>query len=114
MRRPTPTGKRWQNDALRRRLSLAAGEAQSHRADAAVQRVLALLSDENLASEAAHAPSPEGFELECGVLEQVWEDPRVYNRRGQLERQGVTVEQVEVETTVAGKTFRRTRLRVGF
>lgn len=114
MRRPKPLYRRQVNDALRRRLSMLAGEAQSQRANAAVQRVLSLLSDDALAAEAQKALNAGEFELECGVLDQVWEDPRVFNRRNQLQRQGITVERVPVETYVAGKTFRRTRLRVEF
>jgi len=93
---------------------MVAGEAQSQRVDAAVQRVLMLLSDDALAAESAKAVTAGEFELECGVLDQVWEDPRVFNRRNQLERQGIKVERVPVETEVAGRTFQRTRLRVQF
>lgn len=114
MRRTNPLTRRLANDALRRRLSYLSGEGQSRRADAAVQRVLNLLSDDNLATEAGKAPAGNCFELECGVLDQVWEDPRIFNRRAQLERQGVVVERVPVETTIAGRTFRRTRLKVQF
>ncbi len=112
--RSSDPNKRQAADVLRRRLSLLAGEGQSHRADAAVQRVLSLLADDNLATEAAKMHSANGIELECGVLDQVWEDPRVFNRRNQLQRQGIIVERVPVETTIAGRTFRRTRLRVRF
>jgi len=114
MRRPNPFNRRQVNDALRRRLSLLAGEGEHRRSNAAVQRVLALLSDDHLAAEAAKALHTNTFELECGVLDQVWEDPRVANRRVQLERQGVTAERVPVETTIAGKTYCRTRLRISF
>lgn len=113
MRSNSPN-KRQVTDVLRRRLSLLAGEGQSRRADAAVQRVLSLLSDDNLATEAAKAHSADSFELECGVLDQVWEDPRIFNRRNQLQRQGIIVERTPVETIIAGRIFRRTRLRVRF
>ena len=114
MMRPRSPDKSTANDALRRRLTQMAVEGQARRADAAVQRVLTMLSDEQLATEAGKAQSADSFELECGVLDQVWDDPRVFNRRGQLERQGIVVERVPIETQVAGRTFRRTRLRVQF
>lgn len=116
----TPTGRqrrgyqRRGDGALQRRLALLAGERQSKRADAAVQRVLALLSDENLALEAARSADPRVVRMECGVLAQVWEDPRVYNRRYQLTRQGVSVERETVTTEIAGRTFVRERLCVHF
>lgn len=114
MRRPDTTFRRQPSDVLRRRLNRLAVEAQSHRADAAVERVLMLLSDDNLAEEAAKAQKSGELVLECGVLDRVWDDPRVFNRRNQLQRQGITVELVPVETTVADRTFHRTRLKVTF
>ena len=101
-------------ELLRRRLSMISGERQTVRADAAVNRVLELLSEENFATEAGKTGMSGVIELECGVLEQVWEDPRVFNRRNQLERQGVTIECVPVESSVAGRDFHRCRLRVTF
>ncbi len=101
-------------ELLRRRLSTLATDRRTRRADAAVHRVLDMLSDANLAIEAAKGQSSDGLELECGVLDQVWDDIRVVNRRNHLERQGIEVERVSVETTVAGQTFSRSRLRVRF
>ncbi|HKK31740.1 MAG TPA: hypothetical protein VKA18_15255 [Alphaproteobacteria bacterium] len=99
---------------LQARLRFLAGEHQTRRADAAVKRVLDLLSDENLALEASKAKTASHLVFDCGILEQVWEDPRIFNRRNQLAKQGVVVEREIVVTTYAGCEFSREQLVVKF
>ena len=76
--------------------------------------MLALLSDENLALEATRTKETGVVRMECGVLAQVWEDPRIFNRRHQLTRQGVEVEREPVTLEIPGRTFTRERLCVRF
>lgn len=114
MRRTRKTQPGGSNEVLRRRLNQISGEQQSRRADAAVQRVLALLTDENLAAEVTRSGQAGRIELECGILDQIWEDPRLFNRRNQLQRQGVTLERIYVESTVSGRTFQRSKLVITF
>lgn len=99
---------------LRRRLGLLALENVSKRNNAAVRRVLELLSEESLTTAAAKASGIDQFVLECGVLENAWEDSRVVNRVNQLERQNIKVERQTVVTRYGESEFTRERLIITF
>lgn len=100
---------------LRRQLTQAARERQRRIQDFRVERVLNLLKDENLATQAAlDLKSKEGILFECNFLDAVWSDPRVAARIRQLEQRGVVVEPVIHEFAVAGRSFARCQIRVRF
>lgn len=100
--------------ALQRRMGVLAMENASHRGNAAVRRVLELLSEEHLTEAAAKAPGTDSITMECGVLEKVWNDPRISNRINQLSRQGVSVEREVIQTRYGETGMVRDRLVVKF
>lgn len=115
MRRETRNSAgREDRSVLRRRLGLLALENVSKRNNAAVRRVLELLSEDNLTTAAAKASGVDQFVLECGVLENAWEDSRVMNRVNQLARQNIKVERQTVITRYGESEFARERLVITF
>jgi hypothetical protein len=99
---------------LRRRMALAAGENVTRRGNAAVDRVLNLLADENLLALAAQATSINRITVECGVIGQVWGHPRIFNRRNQLSRQGIDIERETIVSYHGGREFSREVLVISF
>lgn len=99
---------------LQRRLSLLAMENVSTRNNAAVRRVLELLSNDNLTDVAARSPGADKITLECGVIGKAWEDTRVVNRINQLSRQGVSVDRETITTHFGDAELVRERLVVKF
>jgi hypothetical protein len=83
---------------------------------ARVERVLGLLNSDSLISQAASGLADEdnSLLLECNIAPLVWDDPRVAYRLRQLEGSGITVELVDHESEIAGKIFKRTKIRVSF
>lgn len=81
-----------------------------------VERVLRMLNSDNLISQAGSGLVNEGnfLVLECNVAAQVWDDPRIAYRLRQLESSGIVVELVDHESTIAGKTYKRNKIRVSF
>jgi hypothetical protein len=115
MVRPSRRMVRTERTYLQRRLGLAAAENVSRREGAAVRRVLELLSDESLAAAAAAAArSTSRVTVECGVLDQVWDDPRIAARINQLTRQGIEVARERVMTRYGEAELTRERLVVTF
>jgi hypothetical protein len=92
---------------LRRQLHQASRERQRRILDFRVERVLALLKDDALATRAA-------LDLNSNFVNDVWDDPRVAARIRQLHERGVTVEPITYEFEVAGKPFSRSQIRVRF
>jgi hypothetical protein len=92
---------------LRRQLHQASRERQRRILDFRVERVLALLKDDALATRAA-------LDLNSNFVNDVWDDPRVAARIHQLHERGVTVEPITYEFEVAGKPFSRSQIRVRF
>ena len=79
---------------LRRQLHEASRSARRI-LDFGVERVLALLKDDNLATRAALGlDAKDGILLECNFVSEVWADPRVAARIRQLGERGVTIEPV--------------------
>jgi hypothetical protein len=100
---------------LRRQLNQASRERQRKIVDFRVERVLNLLKDENLATQAAlDLTSKDGILFECNFIDAVWGDPRVAARIRQLDQRGVMVEPVTHEFEVAGRSFSRSQIRVRF
>lgn len=108
-----PAG-RDERNMLRRRLGLLAMENVSKRNNAAVRRVIDLLSEENLTDVAAKSRGAEKLVLECGVLDKAWDDTRVANRINQLARLRIKVERELVVTRYGEREFVRERLVITF
>ena len=80
-----------------------------------VERVLHILDTDNLIAKAASLPrTEEGLLFECNFAPEVWDDPRITFRIKQLDNHKVTAELTERESTIAGKTFKRSQIRVTF
>lgn len=100
---------------LRRQLNQASRERQRQIYDFRVERVLAILRDESLATKAAlDLNSKDGLLFECSFAAEVWSDPRIAARVRQLKEKGVTAEPVSHEFEVAGQRFTRGQIRVAF
>ncbi|MGI9509662.1 MAG: hypothetical protein ACR2QJ_09990 [Geminicoccaceae bacterium] len=101
--------------AINRQMERVANDRERHLRLAWVDRVLDILDDDNLITQAgAVLVNENNLVFECNVAPLIWDDPRVVYRRQQLERDHITTELVEHEHTVAGKTFKRTRIKVTF
>jgi hypothetical protein len=101
--------------SLRRQLNQASEERHRRIHEFRVERILDLLKDERLATEAAlKLDSREGILLECSFAPDVWSDPRIAARVRQLRDRGVVVEPVEHEFEVAGHRFSRSQIRVRY
>ncbi|MDH3660235.1 MAG: hypothetical protein OEU92_09425 [Alphaproteobacteria bacterium] len=101
--------------AINRQMQRVANEHDRHLRRAWVERVLEILNGDNLIAQAASGQASDGGLLfECNVAPLVWDDPRIAYRRQQLERSDVTAELAEHEHTIAGKSFKRTRIKVAF
>jgi hypothetical protein len=83
---------------------------------AQVQRVLGMLDSDRLINQAASGLTDEdqSLLLECNIAPLVWDDPRIAYRLRQLEASGVGIDLVDHESNIAGKTFKRTKIRVSF
>lgn len=81
-----------------------------------VERVLQMLNSDHLISQAGSGlvNKEKCLILECNVAPQVWDDPRITYRLRQLEGSGIVVELIDHESTIAGKTFKRNKIRVSF
>lgn len=101
--------------AINRQMQRVANEHERHLREVWVERVLSILDGDNLVAQAAAGQANEGGMLfDCNVAAQVWDDPRIAYRRQQLESSDVAVELDEHRHNIAGKTFKRTRIRVCF
>ncbi len=99
---------------LQRRLGMLAMERMSNVSNASVRRVLDVLSEESLTGLAAGVSAGDRITIECGVIDQVWDDPRISNRINQLARQGVEVERETIQTRYGETGLVRDRLVVKF
>lgn len=100
---------------IKRQMQRVADDHDHDVRKARVERVLAVLNSDHLISQAASGlAAEEGLLFECNVAPLVWDDPRVGYRLHQLEGSGVGVELVEHEHEVAGKIFKRAKIRVSF
>ena len=101
--------------AINRQMQRVAKEHDRHLHRAWADRVLQILDGDNLIAQAAAGQASDDVLLfECNVAPLVWDDPRIVYRRQQLERSDITVELADHEHSVAGKTFKRTRIKVVF
>ncbi|MEM7045427.1 MAG: hypothetical protein AAF543_21675 [Pseudomonadota bacterium] len=101
--------------AIKRQLQRGMSEHERHLRQAWVERVLTLLDSDNLIAQATSGQmTEEGLLFECNVAPLVWDDPRVTYRRQQLEGSDMTVELLDHEVEIAGKTFKRAKIKVGF
>ena len=101
--------------AIKHQLQRGMNEHERHLRQTWVERVLELLDGDNLITQAASGQTIEGALIfECNVAPLVWDDPRIAYRRQQLEGGNVAVELIDHEFEVAGKTFKRARIKVAF
>ncbi len=101
-------------NGIDRQMRRVASEHQRDLRQAWVDRVLDILDSDNLIAQAALADKDNALLFECNVAPMVWEDPRITYRLQQLAGDQVTVELVDHEHTIAGKTFQRAQIRVVF
>ncbi|MEM8952156.1 MAG: hypothetical protein AAGA21_19825 [Pseudomonadota bacterium] len=100
---------------IKRQMQRGTNDHERHLRQAWVDRVLNILDSDNLITQAASGMADaDGLLFDCNVAPLVWDDPRVAYRRQQLEGSDVTVELVDHELNVAGKTFKRTKVKVAF
>ncbi|MGI9499717.1 MAG: hypothetical protein ACR2P3_06745 [Geminicoccaceae bacterium] len=101
--------------AINRQMQRVANDYERHIHQSWVDRVLDILDSHNLIAKAASGLAAEdGLWFECNVAPHVWDDPRIVYRCQQLQRSDVAVELIDHQHTVAGKTFKRTQIRVAF
>lgn len=94
--------------SLRDQLSTAVARAQTVIDDTRVNRVLNLLTEQNLATVAAEQCGSSGLvTIESADLPHVWENERILARVAELEQHGISVESKQIEKDVAGMTFKR-------
>lgn len=107
--------RRYHYGAIKRQMERVASDHERHLRQVWVDRVLAILDNDNLIGQAASGQASErGLLFECNVAPKVWDDPRILFRRQQLEGNDVAVELVDHECDIAGKTFKRAQIRVAF
>jgi len=99
---------------LRRQLDQAFALRQRKILDFRVQRVLAMLKDDNLAKRAALSDGEDALLFECNFINEVWSDPRIANRVKQLGDRGLVVQPTTREHEIAGRRFSRAQIRVEF
>ncbi len=101
--------------AIKHQMQRVAGDHERHLRQAWVDRMLELLDGDNLIAQAAAGLATDGhLLLDCNIAPLVWDDPRIVYRRKQLENGNVSLELVDHESTIAGKTFKRTQIKVTF
>ena len=101
--------------ATKQQIRRAAGDHERQVRQAWVDRVLDILDSENLIDRAAAGQAADDSLLfDCNVAPLVWDDPRIAHRIRQLEASQMTVEVVDYEATIAGKTFKRAQIKVVF
>ena len=101
--------------AIKRQMQRGANDHERHLRQAWIDRVLNILDGDNLVTQAASGLANEdGLLFECNVAPLVWDDPRIVYRRQQLQGNDVSVELVDHEYSVAGKTFKRAQIKVAF
>lgn len=106
---------RYQYGTVRRRMERVSKDRDFHLRRSRIDRVLELLDGDNLVALAATKPkSDEGMIFECSFASEIWDDPSIERRVQQLASNDITVELVDYEHTVAGKTFQRTQISVKF
>jgi alpha-D-ribose 1-methylphosphonate 5-triphosphate synthase subunit PhnI len=92
-----------------------ANDRERRRRKAWVERVLDLLDSDNLIAEAAALhDSDQDLLFDCNFAPEVWDDPRITFRLRQLANNDVTVELVDHESIIAGRTFKRAQIRVKY
>lgn len=101
--------------SVRRQMERVSNDQERRLRQRWIERVLDLLDEDNLIAKAAAPPkSDEGLLLDCNFAPMVWDDPRIVFRLKQLATNDVTVELLDHEHTVAGKTFKRVQIHVVF
>lgn len=106
---------RYQYGTVRRRMERVSKDRDYHLRRSRIDRVLELLDGDNLVALAATKPNAdEGMIFECSFASEIWDDPLIERKVQQLASNDITVELIDHEHTIAGKTFKRTQLRVNF
>lgn len=100
-------------DSVRRQIERVAGDHERRLRQSRVERILAILDNDNLISRAATDLKHDNCMIfECNFANQVWDDPRIAFRVKQLAANDVKVDVIENTFAIAGKTFMRTQIRV--
>ena len=101
--------------SINRQMHRMANEHKRHLRQAWVERVLDILDSDNLIGTAAgQGDADDEILFECNIAPAVWDDPRIAYRLQQLEANNVKVELVDHVHTIAGKTYKRARIKVVF
>lgn len=99
--------------STRRQMERVSNDHERRLRQAWIERILDLLDNDNLITQAATLPKTEdGLLFDCNFAPLVWDDPRITFRLKQLAANEVTVDLIDHEFTVAGKTFKRAQIRV--
>jgi hypothetical protein len=101
--------------SIKRQMERVSSEQARRLRQTWIERVLDLLDDDNLITQVATLPrNDEGILFDCNFAPLVWDDPRIVFRLKQLTNNEVTVDLLDHEHTVSGKTFNRAQIRVRF
>lgn len=107
--------KRFRYGSVSRQMERVSNDHDRRLRQAWINRVLDFLDNDNLIGKAASLPKTEDPLLfDCNFAPMVWDEPRIAFRLKQLAANEVTVDLVDHEHTIAGKTFKRTQIRVAF
>ena len=107
------TWRSYRFDSIRRQIERVAGDHERRLRQSRVERVLAILENDNLINRAAtDLKSADCMIFECNFANEVWDDPRITFRVRQLAANDVKVDVIENRFSAAGKTFTRTQIRV--
>ena len=101
--------------SLQQQIETAVERATTQISDTRVNRVLNLLSDQNLIVIAAEQGGGSGpVTIECVDIPAVWEDERIRSRVAELEQQGISVATEQSERDIAGMIFKPWVIRVQY
>ena len=106
---------RYHHSTVRRQMERVSRDLEYRQRKSWIDRILSLLESDSLISAAAARPKTgDGLTFECNFAAEVWDDSRIERRVQQLAASEITVELVDYEHEIAGKTFQRTQIRVVF
>ncbi len=101
--------------STRRQMERVSNDHERRLRQAWIQRVLDLLDNDNLIAQAAASPkTEEGLLFDCNFAPLIWDDPRITFRLKQLAANEVSVDLIDHELAIAGKTLKRKQIRVKF
>ncbi len=108
-------GSRYPYSTVKRRMERVSDDRDYQLKRERISRVLKILESDNLIALAATKPrAANSMIFECNYAPAIWDDPIIQRRLQQLASNDITVELVDHEHSVAGKSFRRTQIHVAF